>query len=423
MTHPLHHRITARLVVQRHVFWPTCHSPEPAFRPSADFATRFAPVTPVRSSRLAQWKSIVDHRGANLTPPNKHSLLRRHHLLFQQRTIQIQSAPSPLPTTYNETQRIHRHATQQPGLHNSRIARGRRPNRLLILVPRPSICLQSSCARNNCKWFSAFSFSSGSVVCVVNVLPQKHRSLRRIPFRGDLRRQHFHPDQRRRILAAFVKRRRRLRIILHVKVVDESQIVIQAPLVRVRSNPALNQLHRQIRPPSPARRRIAQEHGPKVIHRHQMRIERAASNPAAATAAANPPASPRACSRNIAPLASNKCPPAAAHIPGSKPSPICPSAASPGRLHSPAARLLRINALLQSAKRPQIPAAPAVTTQIWLFAFISDYAAKKSPPPPPARSRNTTRHTACSVPISTPGIARPCAAAPITSKFSKFGST
>src|SRR5260370_7623873 len=85
---------------------------------------------------------------------------------------------------------------------------------------------------------------------IVNVLPQKRRSRKGLTFRCDPGGHDFHPNLRVGSLATLQKSFGSLLVIFEIEIVDKSHILIEAPVFRIRLDPALNHLHAKPRPPS-----------------------------------------------------------------------------------------------------------------------------------------------------------------------------
>src|SRR5258708_28636520 len=100
---------------------------------------------------------------------------------------------------------------------------------------------------------------------IVDVLPQENRSLQGLPLRRNFSGHYFHPQLCVRFLASFQKSIRSLLVILQVKIIDESQIFVEAPIIRIRLDAALDENDLEVRPSSTARWGLAQEHGAKRV--------------------------------------------------------------------------------------------------------------------------------------------------------------
>src|ERR1700687_4714 len=100
---------------------------------------------------------------------------------------------------------------------------------------------------------------------VVNLAPQHCRSLQRLAFFADPSGERLHPDHGSRLLAALQESICRLRIVLQLKVIDKTQILVEAPEFRIRANSPLQQLDTQLRFSRPTRHRLAQEHRAATI--------------------------------------------------------------------------------------------------------------------------------------------------------------
>src|SRR5260370_19244967 len=89
---------------------------------------------------------------------------------------------------------------------------------------------------------------------IVNVLPQKRRSRKGLTFRCDPGGHDFHPNLRVGSLATLQKSFGSLLVIFQIEIVDKSQILIDAPVSRIRWDSALDLLHVSVRLASAPRR-------------------------------------------------------------------------------------------------------------------------------------------------------------------------
>src|SRR5438067_10505723 len=103
----------------------------------------------------------------------------------------------------------------------------------------------------------------------VNVVPQEERRFVRLSLCRDLRRHHFHPDQGPWVLAPFQEGFRGIFVILQVHVVDESQVFVKAPVIRICFYTALHEFDSQIRPARAGWRALAEKNCPEVVCRSE----------------------------------------------------------------------------------------------------------------------------------------------------------
>src|SRR5258707_7054850 len=107
---------------------------------------------------------------------------------------------------------------------------------------------------------------------MVNVLPDKRRSLEGLTFCCDPGSHDLHPTLRVGSLASLQKSFRSLLVIFQIEIVDKSQVLIESPVFRIRLDTAMNQLYGQVRPARARRGLLAEKHRAESVRNHQIGI-------------------------------------------------------------------------------------------------------------------------------------------------------
>src|SRR5260370_3428889 len=194
-------------------------------------------------------------------------------LLFEERAIQVQLRLSLVAEDVSESQRISRYSGEQSGPYQFVHTRRTLPVPLRVFIGKRIELLAVFSHSEQLQMELGILLNRGIGRRIVNVLPQKGRSLEGLTFRCNPGSHDFHPNLRVGSLAALQESFGSLLVIFEIEIVDKSQVLIEAPVFRIRLDAALNQLHGEVRPACAPRRRLAKKHCAEPVRNQQIRVQ------------------------------------------------------------------------------------------------------------------------------------------------------